>query len=152
MEDRRGMLEFAGLADDGCLAVALRLRRRDAERGDRAPSQQVAEFLADGHQRLEVGFETSGAGIGDHRDRGGATGRRRHRAPHLDMGLVDDRRELADAGLHRNPSSPLTSLARRPPTRSWTRPPVDMTRISTISSARGASLTPTSMALKCPRT
>src|SRR4030095_4513493 len=54
--------------------------------------------------------------------------------------------------LHLCPSSPLISLALRPPARSCTRGPVPMARMLMISSALGASLMPTSMASKWLRT
>ncbi len=54
--------------------------------------------------------------------------------------------------VQRRPSSPLISEALRPPARAWMRPPVVIARISTISSGRGASATPTSIASKWLRT
>src|SRR5262249_51808705 len=102
--------------------------------------------------RREVGLVAAGERVGDHRHRRGLARRRRHRPPHLGIGLLDDGKDLANLGFHRRPSSPLTSLAFRPPARSWMRAPVVITRINTISSARGASTMPTSMALKWLRT
>src|SRR5437763_12494458 len=51
-----------------------------------------------------------------------------------------------------SPSSPLISDALSPPTRAWMRGPVVITRASRISSARGESLIPTSIASKWLRT
>jgi len=43
MQDRRGVLELARLADDRGLAVALGLAGRDAESRDRATAELIAE-------------------------------------------------------------------------------------------------------------
>src|SRR5207253_2555858 len=115
-----------------------------------AAAKQVAELLADRHQHLEVGFVAAGERVGDHRHRRGLARRRCHLPAHLHVGFLDDGEDLAHVRFHRSPSSPLISLALRPPARSWTRAPVVITRISTISSARVASTMPTSMALKWP--
>ena len=90
--------------------------------------------------------------IGDDGDRRRTPHRRRNLAPHLGQGLVDHRYDLANFEAHRSPSCPLISEAFSPPTRAWTRGPVVITSASKISSARGASATPTSKASKWLRT
>ena len=70
----------------------------------------------------------------------------------LDMRFFDRHGGLADLRLHLSPSSPLMSLAVRPPILSCTRAPVVMTSTRASSSALGASAQPTSMASKWPRT
>src|SRR5690606_8540982 len=58
----------------------------------------------------------------------------------------------AAPALHRSPSNALLSEAASPPIRACTRGPQAMTRHSTISSGRGPSGMPTSMASKWLRT
>src|SRR5271163_3340472 len=146
------MLEFPVLADRRRLAVTFRTRPLDSERRYRTASQQLAEFLADLDQRREVLDVAARERVLDHRDGGGAARRRLDRAVHLQARLLDDRHDLANFRLHLRPSNPLISDAFSPPARSWTRAPVVIASTSSISSARGASAMPTSIASKWLRT
>ena len=74
------MFEFAVLADRGGLAVALAPLAGNAERRDGLLRQQRAELLADVDQLGEVLDIAAGERVLDHRDRGGAAGRRLDRA------------------------------------------------------------------------
>ena len=85
-----------------------------------------------------------GEGVLDHRDRRGLAGRGRDGSPHFPMGFFHEYRNFPNLGAHRSPSSPLISAASSPPERLCTRGPVVITSASSISSARGASLSPTS--------
>ena len=69
MQDRRGVLELARLADDRRLAVALDRRRGHAERRDGLLAEHAAELLADLHQLLEIVGVAARERIGDHRKR-----------------------------------------------------------------------------------
>src|SRR5262249_56577277 len=113
---------------------------------------EFTEFFADSHQLGEILDVLSGVGVFNDRYRGGASCGRIHEVAHLGLRFLQKDRDLADVGLHRNPSSPLISEALSPPTRAWMRGPVVMTRASRISSARGASARPTSIASKWLRT
>src|SRR5271163_1801851 len=152
MQDGRGMLELAVLADRRRLAVTFRTRPVDSERGDRAAGQQLAEFLPDLDQRREVLDIAARERVLDHRDGGGAPRRRLHRTTHFKARLLDDGHDLANFRLHLRPSNPLISDAFSPPARLCTRAPVVIARTSSISSARGASAIPTSIASKWLRT
>src|SRR5262249_11466829 len=127
MEDRGGMLPLALLADDGRLAVALDVVGRDAERRHRLLAEQAPQLLADRHQILEILGIGPAERILDHRRRDRLARRRAHFLAHLAAGLLDGDDDLADIGLHRNPSSPLISEALSPPTRAWMRGPVVIT-------------------------
>src|SRR5271169_6853071 len=146
------MLEFPVLADRRRLAVTFRDRPLDSERRYRTASQQLAEFLADLDQRREVLDIAAGERVLDHRDGGRASRRRLDRAAHLEARLLDDRHDLANLRLHLSPSTPLISDAFSPPARLCPRAPVVIARTSSISSARGASAIPTSIASKWLRT
>ena len=152
MQHRGGVFEFAVLADGRRLAVALRARSLDAERRDGARGEQLAEFLADVDERREILDIAAGERIFDHRDGGGAPRRRLDGAIHLDPRLLDDSHELSNLRFHLSPSNPLISEASSPPARLCTRGPVVIASASSISSARGASATPTSIASKWLRT
>src|SRR3546814_8969444 len=115
-------------------------------------SDVCSSDLADLHQDLQVVLKAIGEGIGDHRQRRRPTRRRRDLPAHLLASLLDHHHDLANLRAHLRPSSPFMSCARNPPMRSWMRPPVVIVRMSTSSSASGAPGTPTSTALKCPRT
>ena len=131
MQDGRGMLQLAGLADDGRLAVALGLTGRDAQRGDALLAQQCAELFADGDQLIQVLAVASGIRVGNDRDGDSATGRRVDGLAHFDAGLVDLHDEFSDVHahafscvvvtVHLKPSHFAMFSARRPPTRSWIR-------------------------------
>ncbi len=122
------MLELAAVADDRRLAEALRPLRPDAERGEAALGQEVAQFDADLDERREVLLVAPGERIGDDGAGDGAPRRRRHRLAHLDAGLVRLDQDLADVGAHqRCPSQTLMPSGVRPPTRSWMRAPVVIT-------------------------
>src|SRR5207247_519682 len=99
-------------------------------------------------QLSQVVHVFSSARVFNHRDGSGAPSRWIDRLAHLSVRFFNERRKLADSGLHRSPSSPLISEALSPPTRAWIRGPVVITSASRISSARGASATPTSIASK----
>src|SRR5271168_1513889 len=146
------MLEFPVLADRRRLAVTFRTRPLDSKRRYRMASQQLAEFLADLDQRCEVLDIAACERVLDHRDGGGAPRRWLHRTTHLEARLLDDRHDLANFRLHLRPSNPLISDAFSPPARLCTRAPVVIARTSSISSARGASAIPTSIASKWLRT
>src|SRR5579863_7950317 len=152
MKDRGGVFELAILADRRGFAVALRSRAFDPQRGDGARGEQVAKLLANVHQGRKILHEASCKRIVDDRHRRCAARRRIDGAVHLDSRLLDDGDDLSNPGFHRNPSSPLICEACRPPARLCTRGPVVMARASSISSARGASTTPTSIASKWLRT
>ena len=64
----------------------------------------------------------------------------------------DQRQDVGVARTHRKPSQALMPLAASPPMRSCTRGPQVITRQNRISSGRGPSLMPTSMASKWLRT
>src|SRR5206468_12658997 len=89
MQNRGGVLELAGLADDRGLAVALDLAGLYPERGHGALAQQAAELLADLDQHVEIGLEASGARVLDHRERARLARRRRDLSPHLLVRLLD---------------------------------------------------------------
>src|SRR5690349_14112706 len=100
MQDRRGVLELARLADDGRLAVALRLTGLDAEGLNALRAEQPAELLADGDQLVEVLDVAARARVLDHGHRERAARRRLDRPVHLAARLVDLHDELADLGRH----------------------------------------------------
>src|SRR5581483_10277739 len=103
MQDCGGMFQLAILADRGGLAVALRRRRLDAQRLDRALAEQLAELLADIDELGQILDIAAGEGIGDDRDRGGATCRRIDRALCLALRLFDDGDDLANLCTHLSP-------------------------------------------------
>ena len=67
-------------------------------------------------------------------------------------GVVGDQRQRGVARAHLSPSQALMSRAASPPMRSCTRGPQVITRQNRISSGRGPSLMPTSIASKWLRT
>src|SRR5215831_14614521 len=142
------MFQFAILSNCGGLAIAFRGRARDAQSRDGAFRQQSAELLADFHQFTQIFHKFPSERIFD--DRGGRRAPRRWSdgLAHFTASLFHKRDNFADLGFHRSPSSPLISEAFSPPTRAWTRGPVVITSARRISSARGASFTPTSIASK----
>ena len=122
------MLQFATVADDGRLAEALRPLGPDAERGEAALRQQIAQLDADLDQRRKILRVAAGEGIGDDGAGDGAARRRKDGLAHLDVGFVQLDDDLADVGAHqRCPSQTLMPSGVRPPTRSWMRAPVVMT-------------------------
>ena len=100
MEDRRGMLQFTGLTDDGGLAIALRLARRNAECLHAFLAEQCAELFADGNQLVEVFDVAAGIRVVDHGHGQCASRRRRDGLIHFDAGLIDLHDELADLCWH----------------------------------------------------
>ncbi len=142
------MFQLSALADHGGLAIALCLRGFDAQRGHATLAQQPAEFGADFDQVGQVIGVTPGIGVGDDRHGHGLAGGGGDGAAHLGMGFLDPDGQFADIGAHLSPSFPVILSAARPPARLWTRGPVVMTSISAISSARGASFRPSSIASK----
>src|SRR5262249_26078299 len=91
----RAVLEFAGAADDGALAIGLDVLRRDAERGDQAPGHVDAEGLQLLHQGHGVGNVAAGMGIVDDGRAGALLERPRRRRPALMQDPLAPRRELA---------------------------------------------------------
>src|SRR5271163_4327202 len=152
VQHRGGVFELAVLPHCRRLAVALRVRSLDAERRNGALGEQRPELLADVDQQREILDITAGERIIDHCDDGGAPRRRVDGAIHFDARLLDESHELSNLGFHLSPSNPLTLEASRPPARLCTRGPVVIASASRISSARGASATPTSIASKWLRT
>ncbi len=146
------MLEFAILADRRRLAVTFRHRGLNTQGCNRTLRQQFAKLLANGHQLRQVFDVLTRAGVLDHGDGSCAARGWIYFSAHLALRFLHEDGNLADAGFHRSPSSPLISDALRPPTRAWIRAPVVMTSASKISSARGASASPTSIASKWLRT
>ncbi len=100
VQDGGRMLDFPGFSDDGRLAVALRLARFDTERLHAARAEQAAQFLADGHQFVELFDVASGIRVLDDRDGDGAPRRRLDGASHLDARLIDLDDQLADSCAH----------------------------------------------------
>ena len=147
-----GVFQFAVLAHGGGLAVALDRATIDAQRRHGLFRQIAAQFLADVDQLREILLVLAGEGIGDDGHGGGAADGGFDRLVLFGQRLVDNDHHLADLRLHLKPSSPLISLAARPPALAWTRGPVVITSATTISWLRGASVTPTSMASKWLRT
>ena len=109
------MFEFAVLADRRGLAVALRLGAVDPERGNGLLREQLAEFLANGNQGREVFDVAAGERIFDHGDRRRAPGRRRDRLSHFQIGLFDNRDDLANDRAHRVPPCVRTRLSMHQP-------------------------------------
>ena len=153
MKDGGGMLQFAILADRRGLTVTFGGRSSDAERCDSTLRQQLAEFFADRHQLGKVFDIFARIRIFDHRDRRCAPGRRIDRSRPISVEISSTNVAIFRIfAFIADPSSPLISDAFNPPTRAWTRAPVVMTSASRISSARGASVMPTSIASKWLRT
>jgi len=100
VQDGGGVLQLASLAHDRCLAVALRLRWRDAKRLHAARAEQRAELFADGHEFVEVLLEAAGERVGDHRHRERLARGRRDRLPAFGVGFFDLHDEFADVGEH----------------------------------------------------
>ena len=146
------MFEFAVLADSGGLAITLRALSGYAECGDGFFRQQRAQFLADVDQLGEVFDIAPRERVLDHGDRRRASRRRFDRAAAFLARLFEENRELADFRFHLRPSLALISEAFSPPARLWTRAPQVIASASSNSSARGASVRPTSMASKWLRT
>src|SRR5205085_4029643 len=78
----------------------LRRRAVDAQRRPGLVRQQLAELLADRDQRAEILDIFPGERIFDHRDGGGAAGRRRDGPAHLHPRLLDHGDDLANDGAH----------------------------------------------------
>src|ERR1022692_5195500 len=131
MKNRRGVFQFSVLT-----------------RRPRPRREQFPEFLSNRHQLGKILHIFSRTRILNYGHRRRTPRRRRNLAVHFAPRLFHKSRNLADLRFHRSPSSPLISSALSPPTRACTRAPVVITRASRISSARGASFTPTSMASK----
>ena len=100
MQDRGGVLQLAGLADDGGFAITVRLPRRDAQRLHAALPQQIAQFFANGDQFVE-GFAVSpGVWVADHGHGQRAPGGRLHGATAFGVGFIDADDQFADLGFH----------------------------------------------------
>ena len=108
------MFELAALAHDRGLAVALRLRRLDAERRDAAPTEQFAQLFADRDQLVEVLAVATGIWIDDHGNGHRLAGGRLDRTPHLAAGLFDVDDELADLDGHESLCFDGTTIRDRP--------------------------------------
>jgi hypothetical protein len=100
MQDGGGMLQLAGLADDGGLAVAVGLAGLDAQRLHAALAEQRAQFLADGDQFVEAVAVAAGVRVVDDRHGQRLAGGRRDGAAHLGADLVDLDDDLADLAGH----------------------------------------------------
>jgi len=90
------MLEFAGLADDGRLAVALGLPGLDAQGLDALFAQYPAQLFADGGEFVQVFRITSGVGIFDDGHGDCAPRCRLDALAHFDTGFVDHDHQFAD--------------------------------------------------------
>ena len=117
MKDRGGVLELAVFTDGCRLPIAFNTGSWDAQGRDGALRQQFAQFFSDRHQLRQVVHKFSGVGIFNYCNSRGASGWRINGAFHFRARLFEKRRNLANVGFHRNPSSPLISEAFRPPTR-----------------------------------
>src|SRR5688572_8776127 len=148
MENGGGVLELTPFANRGSLAITFHPIASDAQCGDGALGQQAAQLLSDIDKECQVLLKNACVRIFDDGHSRCTAGGRIDRPSLLGQRLIHKDHNLPDPALHRSPSSPFTSLARSPPTRSCTRAPVVMTRATTISSERGASAIPTSIASK----
>src|SRR5437764_815916 len=79
--------------------------------------------------------EAAGARVPNHGDGKCLPRRRIDWTAALDERLLDAGEDAPDVGFHRDPSSPLMSLAARPPARAWTRGPVVIASTTSISEA-----------------
>ena len=146
------MFQFAVFAHHRGLAVALRLIGPDSQRSHAFLTQKCPQFLADVHQVGQIIDIAPGEGVFDHSGRDGLTGGGRDGAAGFLVRFLDPDAQFANPCLHLRPSSPLICEASSPPAREWMRGPVVIARITTISSARGASFRPTSIESKWLRT
>jgi hypothetical protein len=106
------MFKLAVFADRCRLAVTLRVWPFDAQRRHRPRREQFAEFLANRNQRREILNIFSGKRILDHGDGRGAAGWRRDGASHFQIGLFNDRNDLANDRAHRFPPCPWLNMCR----------------------------------------
>src|SRR5438128_2004682 len=111
------MFQLTILAHGSGFAVALDFTSRNTKRGDGAFRQYASEFFAHIDQEGEVVLIFSCKRIADNADGGSAAQGRHDALPLLRQGFFDESNDLADFRFHRNPSSPLMSLAARPPAR-----------------------------------
>src|SRR5258707_400590 len=94
----------SGLARRGC---------RIAAACSRAPAQEVAQLLADRHQRLQTGDVPAREGVLDHRDRRRLARGRIDLLPRLAQRLLDRDDQLSDLGAHLALPLPVRGYAAR---------------------------------------
>src|SRR5690606_4914020 len=124
----------------------------DSQCGHAFLAQKCAQFLADVHQVGQILDIAPGEGVFDYCGRHGLAGGGRDGTAGFLVRFLDPDAQFANPCLHLSPSSPLICEASSPPERECTRGPVVIARITTISSARGASFRPTSIESKWLRT